>query len=171
MNSCGRDKVVILWDLQSKKQLKTVALYESLEAMVLLPEQGFFLHGLIHKSGGTHVIPDGKACVTVGGENGNCIVLTYKLNFTENFKFLGKLQIWTIENNTPIYLEQDVEGQSKKSKSITNLIYNETRSTLAICYNDNTVLLQSFGQKSSELTVCKKIYSIFKLIIYFLIFS
>lgn len=76
MNSCGRDKVVILWDLQSKKQLKTVALYESLEAMVLLPEQGFFLHGSKNKEGGTHVIPDGKACVAVGGEKGNCITFS-----------------------------------------------------------------------------------------------
>lgn len=74
LNSCGRDKVVILWDLLSKKQLKTVALYESLEAMVLLPEEGFFLHGSKHKSGGTHVIPDGKACVAVGGEKGNCMI-------------------------------------------------------------------------------------------------
>lgn len=53
-------------------------------------------------------------------------------------------------------MENDVENQSKKSKSITNLIYNETRSTLAICHDDNTVTLQSFGQKSSELTVCKR---------------
>lgn len=75
IQSCGRDKVVILWDLQTKKQLKTIALYDSLESMVLLPEQGFYLHGLNKKSGGTHVIPDGKACVAVGGEKGKYIVL------------------------------------------------------------------------------------------------
>lgn len=85
LNSCGRDKVVILWDLQLKQQLKTVALYESLETMVLLPKQGFFLHNSKQKSEGTHVIPDDKACIAVGGEKGNCTSFTYKFNFTNNF--------------------------------------------------------------------------------------
>ncbi|KAG8281073.1 Transducin (beta)-like 3 [Homalodisca vitripennis] len=35
--SCGRDKVVILWDLRKGRQLITLPAYESLEGMVLLP--------------------------------------------------------------------------------------------------------------------------------------
>jgi hypothetical protein len=70
-------------------------------------------------------------------------------------KKIGKLQIWDVQNNIPIYKECDADNQSLKStKSITNLIYNETRLTLAVCYTDNTVTLQSFGQHFSEQTVC-----------------
>lgn len=69
-------------------------------------------------------------------------------------KNVGKLQIWDVQNNVPIYKECEADNQSQKSsKSITNLIYNETRSTIAICYADNTVILQSFGPHFSEKTV------------------
>lgn len=37
-SSCGRDKVVILWDLVQNKQLRTLPTYEVLEGMVLLPK-------------------------------------------------------------------------------------------------------------------------------------
>lgn len=43
------------------KQLKTVALYDSLETMVVLPKS-FYVHGVQHKSSGI--------CVAAGGENG-----------------------------------------------------------------------------------------------------
>jgi len=73
--------------------------------------------------------------------------------------------MWNIENNSSLS-KQHNDSQSKKStKSITNIIYNKTRLTLAICYVDNTVTLQSFGKQNTELTVCyyKNIY--FKLLI------
>lgn len=61
-SSCGRDKVVILWDLHSRKQLKTIALYDTLETMIILPKL-FYFNGLQHKSDGI--------CIVTGGENGN----------------------------------------------------------------------------------------------------
>jgi len=76
--------------------------------------------------------------------------------------------MWNIENNSSL-CKQHNDSQSKKStKSITNIIYNKTRSILAICYVDNTVTLQSFGEQNTELTVCyyKNIYN-FKLLINF----
>ncbi|XP_060871087.1 transducin beta-like protein 3 [Metopolophium dirhodum] len=132
--SCGRDKVVILWDLESRLQLKMVALYDCLETMVVLPEEGFYLQDLDNELKNTHVIPNG-VCVAVGGENGG-------------------LHIWDVKNNVPIFKESNADSQSIKStKSITNMIFNETRSTLAICYVDNTITLQSFGPQHSKLTL------------------
>lgn len=64
--SCGRDKVIILWDLESKRQLKTVALYDSIETMVVLPEL-FYINGLKQSPEGVSVV--------AGGENGNLISL------------------------------------------------------------------------------------------------
>lgn len=81
--------------------------------------------------------------------------INYCLLFTDNIKYLGELHVWDVKNNVPIYKESNADSQSIKStKSITNMIFNETRSILAICYVDNTVTLQSFGPQHSKLTVC-----------------
>lgn len=52
--------------MESKKQLKTVALYDSLESMVVLPEI-FYINGLKQSPEGVSVV--------AGGENGNLICL------------------------------------------------------------------------------------------------
>jgi len=50
-----------------------VALYDCLETMVVLPEEGFYLQDLNDELKNTHVIPSG-ICVAVGGENGCYII-------------------------------------------------------------------------------------------------
>lgn len=78
---------------------------------------------------------------------------------TNNIFNLGELHIWDVKNNVPIFKECNADGQSIKStKSITNMIFNETRCILAICYVDNTITLQSFGPQRSKLTVCSLNY-------------
>lgn len=57
-----------------------VALYDCLETMVVLPEEGFYLQDLDNELKNTHVIPNG-VCVAVGGENGCCISLNFKLYY------------------------------------------------------------------------------------------
>lgn len=60
-----------------------------------------------------------------------------------------------MQNNVPLFKEDNTDNQFNKSiKSIKNLIYNEIISTLAICYDDNSVILQSFGSQKSERMVC-----------------
>lgn len=51
-------------------------------------------------------------------------------------------------------MEDNALNPSNQSKSITNLIYNQTRSSIAVCYVDNTVTLLSLSPQKSELTVC-----------------
>lgn len=77
------------------------------------------------------------------------------MSYINNFKYIGNIHIWDVENNIPLCKEDNINNQLEKSnKSITNIIYNKIRSTLAICYVDNTVTLQSFGPQNSEQTVC-----------------
>lgn len=57
--SCGRDKVVMLWDLDAKTCLKTLPVFESLEGVVCLPNK-FELPGLGEISGGVHVATVGE---------------------------------------------------------------------------------------------------------------
>lgn len=65
------------------------------------------------------------------------------------------MHVWDVQNNLPLLKKKNDDNQSVKSvKSITNLIYNEIQSTLAICYVDNTITLQSFGVHKFEKTVC-----------------
>lgn len=81
--------------------------------------------------------------------------LICKLYHINNLKHLGYLHVWNVEHNIPLAKEYNADSQTKKTtKSITNLIYNEARSTLAICYVDNTVALKSFGEQNSENMVC-----------------
>lgn len=69
--------------------------------------------------------------------------------------------MWNVENNSPLCEESSTDNESKKStKSITNIIYNKARLTLAICYVDNTVTLQSFGEQNTQLTVCYYEYTV-----------
>ncbi|XP_057308585.1 transducin beta-like protein 3 [Hydractinia symbiolongicarpus] len=39
MISCGRDKVVIIWDLSQRKQVKTIPVFECIEGMVIVPKK------------------------------------------------------------------------------------------------------------------------------------
>lgn len=151
MFSCGRDKVIILWDIQARKQLKTVALYDSLETMVMLPKQ-FYFQGLEYKSSGL--------CTVAGGENGKYFSVNKKKCYSNGFKCLGNLHIWDVENNIPLYKEENKSKSEKSTKSILNIIYNEARLTLAVCYVDNTITLHQLGPNETELTVCQYNYNL-----------
>uniref|UniRef100_A0A8D8WKN6 Transducin beta-like protein 3 n=1 Tax=Cacopsylla melanoneura TaxID=428564 RepID=A0A8D8WKN6_9HEMI len=63
--SCGRDKVLITWDLRTRKQLKTIPVYESLEACAV-----FHLSGETEDETGEEMKPGetGKTYVLTGGE-------------------------------------------------------------------------------------------------------
>jgi hypothetical protein len=88
--SCGRDKVVILWDLETRKQLKTVALYDCIESMVVLPKKGFYLQFSEHKTG-AYMTPSGVS-VVVGGENGNYLISIKitNINYDNKIKLIEK---------------------------------------------------------------------------------
>lgn len=75
--SCGRDKVIILWDLKSRKQLQTVALYDSLEAMIVLPAF-FYLHSFESGSSSVRIDSD-RVSIVAGGENGIYIVFNMQI--------------------------------------------------------------------------------------------
>jgi U3 small nucleolar RNA-associated protein 13 len=58
--SCGRDRVIILWNLQSGTTVRTLPVFESLEGLILLPQK-FRLPGYKKKiKGGIHVAAAGE---------------------------------------------------------------------------------------------------------------
>ncbi|KFP83408.1 Transducin beta-like 3, partial [Acanthisitta chloris] len=57
--SSGRDKICIMWDLQTRESTRTVPVYETVEAAVLLPETGDFSQ-LGVKKPGLHFVTAGS---------------------------------------------------------------------------------------------------------------
>ncbi|XP_030434307.1 transducin beta-like protein 3 isoform X1 [Gopherus evgoodei] len=49
--SSGRDKICMIWDLKTREAKRTVPIYESVEAAVLLPKDGDFSHLGVKKRG------------------------------------------------------------------------------------------------------------------------
>lgn len=76
--SCSRDKAVILWDLPSRKQIKIIPVYESLEAAVLLPN-------CINLPG--YEKPLVGLIAAFGGEN-------------------GKIRIWNVTASKELYVSE-----------------------------------------------------------------
>lgn len=64
--SCGRDKVIVLWQFYQATPLKTIAVYEAVEVIVSLPMK-FKLPGFKSQ-------PDGLY-VASAGENGMFVLL------------------------------------------------------------------------------------------------
>lgn len=56
--SCGRDKVIVLWDIKTMSVVKTIPVYEGLEGLVVLPEI-FSIPGL-KMEGGVYVATAGE---------------------------------------------------------------------------------------------------------------
>lgn len=58
--SCGRDRVIILWDLPSGTTVRTLPVFEGLEGLVLLPHK-FRFPGFKKKvKGGIHIAAAGE---------------------------------------------------------------------------------------------------------------
>ncbi|XP_068002591.1 transducin beta-like protein 3 [Melanerpes formicivorus] len=63
--SSGRDKVCLVWDLQSRESKGTVPVYESVEAAVLLPKEGDFSQLGVKKQGLHFVTAGSKGVLKV----------------------------------------------------------------------------------------------------------
>ncbi|KFV15910.1 Transducin beta-like 3, partial [Pterocles gutturalis] len=63
--SSGRDKICMVWDLKTRKSKRTVPVYETVEAAVLLPEKGDFSHLGVKKQGLHFVTAGSKGVLKV----------------------------------------------------------------------------------------------------------
>lgn len=107
--SCGRDKVLITWDLATRKQLKTIPAYESLETCAV-----FHLNGRTDETGDSAPVP-GKTFVLTGGEK--ALVHYYD---TDGVKELFKLEGFT----GPIVRIVQQSGPKRKVYAIVTADHN-----------------------------------------------
>ncbi|KAJ8344989.1 hypothetical protein SKAU_G00291820 [Synaphobranchus kaupii] len=108
MVSSGRDKICTVWDLKSREVVRTVPVYEAVEAVVLLPEAGD-LSDIGVKTEGLHFITAGSKGVLRLWEasSARCVFtqtparsLTHCLHLPNS----GRLAAVTAEHNILLYL-------------------------------------------------------------------
>lgn len=125
MVSSGRDRVLILWNLNESKALRTVPVYESIEATIILPT-AFQIPNFKKK-------PETEGIyVACAGEK-------------------GVVKVWNIEKSRLMF-EQSNSLVSPASEegglAITNLLFNQARNVLCVVTVDHNIIihdLESFG--------------------------
>lgn len=128
MVSSGRDRVLILWNLNESKALRVVPVYESIEATILLPA--------------TFKIPNFKKKLETEG--------IYVACAGEK----GVVKVWNLLMSRLMY-EQNNSLVSSASEegglAITHLIFNELRNVLSVVTADHNIIIHDL-----ETFDCKK---------------
>ncbi|XP_049802000.1 transducin beta-like protein 3 [Schistocerca nitens] len=117
--SCGRDKILILWDVDKECSVRTVPVYESLESLVLLPQKFSLPNLAIEK--GIHIATAGEK---------------------------GKVRVWDVERGCEVYCQENpiVSAASEDGGlSIIKLMFCHTTSTLAVISYDHNIILHSLN--------------------------
>nr|CAD7410391.1 unnamed protein product [Timema poppensis] len=115
MISCGRDKVVIVWDIVRGVKERTLPVYESLECVVILPTK-FSLPGHTVK-GGTHIATAGER---------------------------GVLRVWDALSGREIYSQENSlvsKATEEGGLAITQLLFNEQECSFAVITVDHNIIL------------------------------
>lgn len=128
MISSGRDRVLILWDINESKALRVVPVYESLESTILLPV--------------TFKIPNFKKKLETEG--------IYIACAGEK----GVVKVWDVQKSRLMY-EQNNSLVSPATEegglAVTHLIFNELRNVLSVVTADHNIIIHDL-----ETFDCKK---------------
>lgn len=118
MISSGRDRVLILWNLNESKALRTVPVYESIEATLLLPT--------------SFKIPNFKKKVETEG--------IYIACAGEK----GIVKVWNIQMSRLMYEQTDTlvsPAAEEGGLAITHLLFNEARNVLSVVTADHNIII------------------------------
>lgn len=117
--SSGRDKVLILWNLQTHQQVRVVPAYETLESVVVLPT-GIKLPCQVK-------LAEDKIYAASAGEH-------------------GTIKIWEMNTARMVY-EQENSLISKASETeglaITQMLYNSKASQFAVVSADHNIMIHN----------------------------
>lgn len=122
MVSSGRDRVLILWDIDQGKAIRTLPVYESLEGSVILPIK-FQLPDIKVKksSGGVYV-----ACA---GEK-------------------GTIKVWDVSASKLIYTQENsviAPASEDGGLAITQLLFNDVRCCLSAVSADHNIIISDLA--------------------------
>ncbi|PNF27952.1 Transducin beta-like protein 3, partial [Cryptotermes secundus] len=119
--SCGRDRVIILWDLPSGTTVRTLPVFEGLEGLVLLPPK-FRLPGFKKKvKGGIHVAAAGER---------------------------GVVRIWEVTEGLEVFTQSNSlvsKATEEGGLAIVQLLFNVERCSLAIISADHNIIIHQLA--------------------------
>jgi U3 small nucleolar RNA-associated protein 13 len=120
--SSSRDKVLILWDFENGKQLRTVPVYEGIECVMVLPHH-------LQLPNGVETSDESKVYVACAGEE-------------------GIVKVWQMNDSKMIY-KQSSSLISKASEegglAITQMLYNEQLQQVALVSFDHNIIVHDLA--------------------------
>ncbi|CAO1348795.1 unnamed protein product [Diamesa hyperborea] len=126
--SSSRDKVLILWDYENEKQMRTIPVYEGIESSLVLP------YGLVLPNG-IKLDDESKVYVACAGEE-------------------GVVKVW-LANESKLLFKQTNSIISKSAEdgglAITQMFWNEKVSQIALVSSDHNIIVHDLATFS-----CKK---------------
>ncbi|EZA55080.1 Transducin beta-like protein [Ooceraea biroi] len=127
MQSSGRDRVLILWDIPSGTSVRVLPVYEGIEGAFMISVNNLPAFVNVRKKDGVYVASAGEK---------------------------GTVKIWEMKTGRQIY-EQDNSlvppAKEEGSLSITYLLYNSTHNAFAVVSVDHNIIIYSL-----ELFECRK---------------
>lgn len=122
--STGRDKVVILWDIEKITAIKIVPVFESLESVVVLPDKFETLGIKCEKS----------LFVALGGEN-------------------GRIKIWDLLKNKEVCSQNNSlipKAKEEGGLSIVKLLFNNNSHKFCVVSVDHNILIHNLENFTCE---------------------
>lgn len=120
MVSSGRDKVLILWDIEKGLKIREVPVYESIESALMINYDVNLPNDIkLSKS---------KIYAAAAGEKGN-------------------VKIWDMSGGLLVYEQKNslIATSSKGSPPITQMFYNEKKSQLAVVNVDHNIMIHNLS--------------------------
>nr|XP_034311300.1 transducin beta-like protein 3 [Crassostrea gigas] len=129
MYSGGRDRIVSVWDVGELKVTKAIPVFESVEAVILLPQNQEFPDFGVTEQEGPHIITAGSK---------------------------GTLRVWNIEKAKCVYVRKELIGRAsdneEENQNITQALHSEALQSLAVVTFDNNITMC----KLQDLSVSKQ---------------
>ncbi|KAJ9593229.1 hypothetical protein L9F63_015228, partial [Diploptera punctata] len=117
--SCSRDRVIILWDLSTENSIRTIATFECLEGLILLPQK-FRLPS--HKK----KIKEGIHVASAGEK--------------------GVIRVWEVTEGREVYSQSNslvAKTSEEVGLAIVHLLFNKETNSLAVVSFDHNIIIHN----------------------------
>lgn len=125
--SSGRDKVIMLWDYNETKSIKTIPTYEGVESVIVLPQNT--------KLPNVEIADANAVIVASAGEE-------------------GIIKIWDITNSKLIYQQKNslvTKAEEAGGLAVSRLLFNNAKQQIAVITADHNIIIHDI-----QTFVCSK---------------